>query len=275
MAIGESDHLRAWAISRSALRLCEASWQPLRPRRTDHPSQTLASTNPRVSKSGQRDDDCVNQPRAFSCVGERSGGKGRKRTHRVDADPSPRHGAENGTVRKCLALLGMLREAGTDARWVLPSTTGDWFFGRKRIGSSGKIRICNPPVNRFMRNEELSRRRDDTPTLTGDSRSCGNEPSTCAPRAMRRPENCELNRCSGPARRKFRPICQFRILVRSSERPDGLIIIDHNFDLAKPDGARKLFYLRELWSHPPGLNRRPADYESAALPAELGWPAPQ
>src|SRR5579884_1186084 len=25
------------------------------------------------------------------------------------------------------------------------------------------------------------------------------------------------------------------------------------------------------WSHPPGLNRRPADYESAALPAELGW----
>ena len=27
------------------------------------------------------------------------------------------------------------------------------------------------------------------------------------------------------------------------------------------------------WSHPPGSNRRPADYESAALPAELGWPA--
>jgi hypothetical protein len=26
------------------------------------------------------------------------------------------------------------------------------------------------------------------------------------------------------------------------------------------------------WSHPPGSNRRPADYESAALPAELGWP---
>ncbi len=26
-----------------------------------------------------------------------------------------------------------------------------------------------------------------------------------------------------------------------------------------------------LWSHPPGLNRRPADYESAALPTELGW----
>ena len=27
----------------------------------------------------------------------------------------------------------------------------------------------------------------------------------------------------------------------------------------------------EAWSHPPGSNRRPADYESAALPAELGW----
>jgi hypothetical protein len=25
------------------------------------------------------------------------------------------------------------------------------------------------------------------------------------------------------------------------------------------------------WSHPPDLNRRPADYESAALPTELGW----
>ncbi len=27
------------------------------------------------------------------------------------------------------------------------------------------------------------------------------------------------------------------------------------------------------WSHPPGSNRRPADYESAALPTELGWPS--
>ncbi len=30
--------------------------------------------------------------------------------------------------------------------------------------------------------------------------------------------------------------------------------------------------LMKRWSHPPGLNRRPADYESAALPTELGWP---
>ena len=29
---------------------------------------------------------------------------------------------------------------------------------------------------------------------------------------------------------------------------------------------------RVEWSHPPGSNRRPADYESAALPTELGWP---
>jgi hypothetical protein len=27
------------------------------------------------------------------------------------------------------------------------------------------------------------------------------------------------------------------------------------------------------WSHPPGSNWRPADYESAALPTELGWRA--
>src|SRR5271163_976115 len=26
-----------------------------------------------------------------------------------------------------------------------------------------------------------------------------------------------------------------------------------------------------FWSHPPDSNRRPADYESAALPTELGW----
>src|SRR5580700_2372241 len=30
--------------------------------------------------------------------------------------------------------------------------------------------------------------------------------------------------------------------------------------------------LWKRWSHPPGSNRRPADYESAALPTELGWP---
>ena len=29
--------------------------------------------------------------------------------------------------------------------------------------------------------------------------------------------------------------------------------------------------LLKNWSHPPGSNRRPADYESAALPTELGW----
>lgn len=28
----------------------------------------------------------------------------------------------------------------------------------------------------------------------------------------------------------------------------------------------------EEWSHPPGSNRRPAVYETAALPTELGWP---
>ena len=28
----------------------------------------------------------------------------------------------------------------------------------------------------------------------------------------------------------------------------------------------------ESWSHPPESNRRPSDYESDALPTELGWP---
>src|ERR1035438_2859261 len=39
--------------------------------------------------------------------------------------------------------------------------------------------------------------------------------------------------------------------------------------------SKNLFILKNLWSHPPGLNRRPTDYESVALPAELGWPSGQ
>ena len=35
---------------------------------------------------------------------------------------------------------------------------------------------------------------------------------------------------------------------------------------------RKPAYLLGFWSHPSDSNRRPADYESAALPTELGWP---
>jgi hypothetical protein len=27
----------------------------------------------------------------------------------------------------------------------------------------------------------------------------------------------------------------------------------------------------KFWSHPPDSNRRPTDYESVALPTELGW----
>ena len=36
--------------------------------------------------------------------------------------------------------------------------------------------------------------------------------------------------------------------------------------------AAKALTVNDVWSHPPGSNRRPADYESAALPTELGWP---
>ena len=46
-----------------------------------------------------------------------------------------------------------------------------------------------------------------------------------------------------------------------------------SFDLGCCD---KLFgFVRLEWSHPPGSNRRPTDYESVALPAELGWPSGQ
>jgi len=61
--------------------------------------------------------------------------EGEKRAHLGDPGRSPRLGAENGTVRKCLALLGILREAGTGARIALTSTPGDWIFGRNEFGS--------------------------------------------------------------------------------------------------------------------------------------------
>src|SRR6266567_1139718 len=40
-----------------------------------------------------------------------------------------------------------------------------------------------------------------------------------------------------------------------------------------PEGSRlsNSLNFNDFWSHPPGSNRRPADYESAALPTELGW----
>src|SRR6202167_6103677 len=44
---------------------------------------------------------------------------------------------------------------------------------------------------------------------------------------------------------------------------------DHCKNYCKFDQRRVKLLI--LWSHPPGSNRRPADYESAALPTELGW----
>ena len=37
-------------------------------------------------------------------------------------------------------------------------------------------------------------------------------------------------------------------------------------------GLVSLRILVKKWSHPPESNRRPTDYESVALPTELGWP---
>ena len=33
----------------------------------------------------------------------------------------------------------------------------------------------------------------------------------------------------------------------------------------------RLLIVGKFWSHPPESNRRPTDYESVALPTELGW----
>ena len=41
----------------------------------------------------------------------------------------------------------------------------------------------------------------------------------------------------------------------------------------RPSFRRIARNLLNFWSHPPGSNWRPADYESAALPTELGWPS--
>jgi hypothetical protein len=57
----------------------------------------------------------------------------------------------------------------------------------------------------------------------------------------------------------FNDICGLGRRIQSSPR------IESNFT-----GGRKLTDSK-IWSHPPGSNRRPADYESAALPTELGW----
>jgi hypothetical protein len=85
----------------------------------------VPSTNAQIPKSAGRDADRVNRLRTFSGAVEKSGGKGRIRARRGDRTVSPNCGAEKRIVRKWLALLGILREEGADARTVLASTTGD------------------------------------------------------------------------------------------------------------------------------------------------------
>ena len=55
---------------------------------------------------------------------------------------------------------------------------------------------------------------------------------------------------------------------RAPTVPGGNRRADKNSKARWERAAKRLIM---LWSHPPGLNRRPADYESAALPTELGW----
>ena len=45
-----------------------------------------------------------------------------------------------------------------------------------------------------------------------------------------------------------------------------------HFDENSPLEEKEAMQLVEkVWSHPPESNRRPTDYESVALPTELGW----
>jgi hypothetical protein len=58
-------------------------------------------------------------------------------------------------------------------------------------------------------------------------------------------------------------------VLESIAQIDGSVVLDL-YSRLLAFGA--ILSFQNFWSHPPGSNRRPADYESAALPAELGWP---
>ena len=44
-----------------------------------------------------------------------------------------------------------------------------------------------------------------------------------------------------------------------------------NGNILDPRAYRRAAGYGKYWSHPPESNRRPTDYESVALPTELGW----
>jgi hypothetical protein len=54
--------------------------------------------------------------------------------------PDAQVGVLCNTVRKCLALLGDTTRAGTNARWALPSTTGNWFGLSGSVGALLKMK---------------------------------------------------------------------------------------------------------------------------------------
>ena len=61
-------------------------------------------------------------------------------------------------------------------------------------------------------------------------------------------------------------VSAFRYEAAEGLRP---IVLDQCAQMRKVRKSKRAWVL--YWSHPPGSNRRPADYESAALPTELGW----
>ncbi len=76
--------------------------------------------------------------RAFSGAGEKSGGKGRKRTHRGDPGRSPQLDAENRLVRKCLALLRMPERLTL----LPPASEGAVEFDIRKDLLQAKLRQC-------------------------------------------------------------------------------------------------------------------------------------
>ena len=60
--------------------------------------------------------------------------------------------------------------------------------------------------------------------------------------------------------------CWFRLTNRTNLRQSAA-----DRRMATEMNRKNLSFAGFCWSHPSESNRRPADYESAALPTELGW----
>ena len=69
-----------------------------------------------------------------------------------------------------------------------------------------------------------------------------------------------------------------RVVIIRRGRPAAVLVgVEGRQELSvqllpgNPRSASRLVGRKKSWSHPPESNRRPTDYESVALPTELGW----